>query len=106
MPELLGEYETVLIRAARFMDGAEESGEVFFTFSGPSANSYGVEQVEENAYRVTCYGASSAALMVTISDGNGHEKSESIRLTAGTTENTDTYQFAAVTGIAVVGTGF
>lgn len=106
VPELLGEYETVLIRAARFLDGAEQSGEVEFSFSGPPARCYGVEQVEENAYRVTCYGASSVPLTVTISDGNGHEKSESIRLTAGTTDNTDTYQFAAVTGIAVVGTGF
>jgi hypothetical protein len=106
LPELLGEYETVLIRAARFLDGAEQSGEVAFTFSGPPARCYGIENVEENAYRVTCYGASGTELTVTISDGNGHEKSESIRLTAGTTDNTDTYQFAAVTGIAVVGTGF
>lgn len=106
VPELLGEYETALIRAARFTDGEEQSGEVTFAFSGPPANCYGVEKVEENAYRVTCYGASNVPLTVSISDGMGHSASKEIRLTAGTTDNTDTYQYAAVTGIAVVGTGF
>lgn len=106
VPELLGEYETALIRAARFLDGAEQSGEVEFSFSGPPARCYGIENVEENAYRVTCYGASNVPLTVRVSDGNGHDASKEIRLTAGTTDNTDTYQFAAVTGIAVVGTGF
>lgn len=106
VPELLGEYETALIRAARFTDGEEQSGEVTFAFSGPPANCYGVEQVEENAYRVTCYGASNVPLIVSVSDSIGHSASKEIRLTAGTTDNTDTYQYAAVTGIAVVGTGF
>lgn len=89
VPERLGEYETVLIRAARFLDGAQQSGEVNFTFSGPPANSYGVEQVEENAYRVTCYGASNVPLVVTISDGEGKSESAVLRLTTGTTDNTD-----------------
>ena len=89
VPETLGEYETAMIRAALFLDGAEQSGTVTFAFSGPPANCYGVEQVEENAYRVTGYGASHVPLTMTISDGNGHSKSAEIRLTAGTTDNTD-----------------
>lgn len=106
VPERLGEYETTTIRAALFPDGAEQSGAVTFSFSGPPAGCFGVENVEENTFRVTCYGASNVPLTVTINDGNGNSASAEIRLTAGTTDNTDTYQFAAVTGIAVVGTGF
>jgi hypothetical protein len=89
VPETLGEYETALIRAAKFLNGAEQSGEVAFTFSGPSKSCYGVEQVEENAYRVTCYGASNVPLVVTISDGEGNSESLALRLTTGTTDNTD-----------------
>lgn len=106
VPERLGEYKTAIIRAALFLDGAEQSGDVTFSFSGPPAGCFGVENVEENTFRVTCYGASNVPLTVTISDGNGNSASAEIRLTAGTTDNTDTYQFAAVTGVAVVGTGF
>lgn len=106
VPERLGEYETTTIRAALFLDGAEQSGAVTFSFSGPPAGCFGVENVEENTFRVTCYGASNVPLAVRISDGNGNSASAEIRLTAGTTDNTDTYQFAAVTGIAVVVTGF
>lgn len=89
VPELLGEYETVLIRAARFLDGAQQSGEVIFTFSGAPSACYGIDNVEENAYRVTCYGASNVPLVVTISDGEGNSESTALRLTTGTTDNTD-----------------
>lgn len=81
VPELLGEYETALIRAARFLDGAEQSGEVEFSFSGPPARCYGIENVEENAYRVTCYGASNTPLTVTATDGAGNSATAQIILT-------------------------
>jgi uncharacterized protein YjdB len=89
VPERLGEYETTTIRAALFLDGAEQSGAVTFSFSGPPAGCFGVENVEENVYRVTCYGASNVPLTVTVNDGNGNSASAEIRLTAGTTDNTD-----------------
>lgn len=81
VPETLAEFESATIRAALLVDGVEQSGDLAWTFTGPPELSYGVEQVEENAYRVTCYGASNVPLTLRVSDGLGHSATAQIILT-------------------------
>lgn len=104
MPETLGEYETALIRAARFLNGAETDGTVRFDFSGPPEICYSAAQTRENGRLLTCFGASNVPLKITVSDENGHSATAEIRLVTGTTDNTD-YREAgdstAIAGIAI-----
>ena len=106
VPEVLPEFESATLRAALLVNGVEQSGALDFTFTGPPQITYGAENVAENTWRVTAYAASETPLIVTASDGNGHSASAEIRLVSGYTDDTDIYSHTAVSGVAVVGTGF
>ena len=110
VPEFLSEYESTTVKAAYYRQGSPVYGEEIELFvSGPPSQAYGVENVDENTWRITAYAASRVPLTLTFSTKNvlpPASESATIRLIAGNTDDTDIYQFAAVTGIAVVGTGF
>jgi hypothetical protein len=81
VPERLGEFETAVISASAYLDGQEQSEELTFAFTGAGVRTYGAENVSENTWRVTCYGASNTPLTITASDGNGNSATAQIILT-------------------------
>lgn len=111
IPQTLAEYESTTIKAAYVAGSESVSGiDIALSASGPSAKAYGIESVDRNTWRITAYAASSTPLILTFTaNPSGYppaSETAEIRLVTGNTDDTDIYQHTAVTGVAVVGTGF
>lgn len=109
IPTALGEYESATITAAVLWSDGTLTFPDSLQFSGARENCYGVEQLDTNTWRITCYAASNTPLTITavaaiIAPSN--YATATIQLVAGTTDDTDIYQHTAITGVAAVGTGF
>lgn len=111
IPSTLAEYESATIAPVLISGGRPLYGEKFeLLASGPPESAYGLEKVADNTWRLTAYGASNTPLVLTAKTTSSLsdylEASATVRLVTGSTDDTDLYQHTAVTGVAVVGTGF
>ena len=86
VPRTLPEYESVIVRASLFNANQETANSLQLQCSGPPENTYGVEQLAINEWRITSYAASNTPLTLKVeglSGGQTYTASEQIILTTG-----------------------
>ena len=79
IPTFLHELDAITVSAAYFEDGEATGEPVDITFSGPEPSAYRAVPIGPNSYRLTCYHASQARLVITAERGERRENAE-IRL--------------------------